>query len=88
MKRVLLVGGPRDGDRITVRDARPYVTLPPRLTLQALIESGTPPEHHYNCVYRLERFQTGRTVVWVGYPQGTTSEHGLEMLLAGYVGNS
>lgn len=89
MRRVLLVGGCRDGDRVQVSDEYcEYIRMPAKVQLETLLSNPNPLATVDVTTYKLERFQCGNTTVWVAYPVGISPEHGLSMLLAGYVGNS
>ena len=90
MRRVLLVGGGRDGERITMNDQEEYIRMVNKVAPAEFYRNPPTPEVAVCGVttYKLERFQAGDAVQWVAYPVGTSPEHGLTMLMAGYVGNS
>lgn len=90
MRQVLLVGGVADGRRVSVDiDGQTHVRMQAWRTIHDWY--SRPPiefrESAQETTYRLERFQAGHAVMWVGYPTGTCLEHGLAMLMAGYVGS-
>lgn len=89
MRQVLLVGGVADGRRIPVEhDTQTRVRMAASRTMfQWYNRPADDMCTLQETTYQLERFQAGRTVMWVGYPIGTSPAHGLAMLMAGYVGS-